>query len=208
MWPGRVRSSGPILASTSVRTVTARAYAAPRVHGDGERGPHRRRVVLDHHRDLQLVEALGGQRHADQAAAVPGHEVDGLGRDPVGRHHEVALVLAVLVIDHQQDPAGADLLDGLLDGRKRRHVIPLRASDRTRYLPITSASMFTACPTRRAPSVVTASVCGISITSKLPAPSAATVRLTPSTATEPCGIRSGSRYCPASAIRQKGRAHL
>ena len=52
---------------------------------------------------------------------------------------------------------------------------------------------------RAAPSVVTASVCGISITSKRRDPSAATVRLTPSTATEPCGIRSGSKL----AIRQR-----
>src|SRR4029450_7407517 len=86
-----------------------------------------------------------------------------------------------------------DLLDPLLDGRKRGHVIPLRASDRTRYLPITSTSMFVAWPGASRPSVVTASVCGISMTSKLRPPSAATVRLTPSTATDPWGISSGSR---------------
>ena len=55
-----------------------------------------------------------------------------------------------------------------------------------------SVSMFTACPGRGRPSVVTASVCGITMTSNARSSSAATVRLTPSTATEPCGISSGA----------------
>src|SRR5262249_39097149 len=113
-------------------------------------------------------------------------------RDLVGRHHEIAFVLAVLVVHDEQDAPLADLLDALLDGREPGHVVPLSASERTRYLPITSASMFVACPSASRPSVVTASVCGINMTSKLRSPSAATVRLTPSTATDPWGIRSGS----------------
>src|SRR2546426_455245 len=118
----------------------------------------------------------------DVAAAVLGHEVDRLRRDLVGGHHEIALVLAVLVVNDHEDAPLADLLDRLLDGRKPRHVAPLSASDRTRYLPITSASTFVACPGLSRPRVVAPSVYGISITSKLMSPSPATVRLTPSTA--------------------------
>src|SRR5438128_6910807 len=173
------------------------------VDGDSERGPHGGRVVRDHHRDLELVQPLAGHRHADEAAAVLGHEVDGLRRDLVGGHHEIALVLAVLVVDDHEDASRADLLDGRLDARKPRHVAPLSASDRTRYLPIRSASTFVACPGLSRPSVVAASVYGISMTSKLMSPSAATVRLTPSTATDPWGISSGSSSRLGSAIRTR-----
>ena len=157
----------------------------PRVHGDRERGSHGGGVVGHHHRDLELVQALAEHGNADQAAAVLRHEVHRFRRDPVGRHHEVAFVLAILVVHDEEEAPLSDLLDALLDGRKRDHVVPLNASERTRYLPITSASMFVACPGLSRPSVVTASVCGINITSKLSSPNAATVRLTPSTATDP-----------------------
>src|SRR3989441_2484558 len=177
--------------------------AASGVNGHGERGPHGGRVVRDHHRDLELVQPLAGHRHADEAAAVLGHEVDRLRRDLVGGHHEIALVLAVLVVNDHEDAPLADLLDRLLDGRKPRHVAPLSASDRTRYLPITSASTFVACPDLSRPRVVAPSVYGISITSKLMSPSPATVRLTPSTATDPWGISSGSSSRRGSPIRTR-----
>ena len=66
-----------------------------------------------------------------------------LRRHLVGGHDQVALVLTVLVVDDQQDATLADLLDAFLD-RGEGHVVPLSASDRCRYLPITSVSMFTA----------------------------------------------------------------
>src|SRR6267142_1478344 len=178
-------------------------HTPPRVDGDRERRSHRRRVVRDHHRDLEVIQALAEQRDADQAAAVLGHEVHRLGCHPVGRHDEVAFVLPVLVVHHEQQASLPDLLDPVLDGRKPGHVIPLRANERTRYLPITSTSRFVACPGVSRPSVVTASVCGISITSKLKSANAATVRLTPSTATDPWGISSGSSSRPGSVIRTR-----
>ena len=52
------------------------------------------------------------ERDADEAAPVRGHEVDGLGRDELRRHREVALVLAVLVVDEDDHLAGADVGDG------------------------------------------------------------------------------------------------
>ena len=62
-------------------------------------------------KQTQMVGALFGEREADEAAPVAGHEVDGLGRDVLGGQREVALVLAVLVVDHDDHAAGADLLD-------------------------------------------------------------------------------------------------
>ena len=59
-----------------------------------------------------MVGALLGQREADEPAAVAGHEVDGLGRNVLGGQGQVALVLAVFVVDHDDHPPGADLVDG------------------------------------------------------------------------------------------------
>src|SRR5207237_172573 len=56
---------------------------------------------------------LFGVRHAHQAAAVLGEEVDLVGRDELGAEHQVALVLAILVVDQDDDAAGADLRDDL-----------------------------------------------------------------------------------------------
>src|SRR2546428_780165 len=173
------------------------------IYGHRDRRSHGGGVVGNHHRDLELVEALSQEGHANQATAVLRHEVHRFRGHAVGRHHEVTLVLAVLVVHDEEDAPLPDLLDALLDGRKRGHVVPLSASERTRYLPITSASMFVARPGTSRPSVVTASVCGISITSKVRSPSAATVRLTPSMATDPWGIRSGSSSRLGSGIRTR-----
>ena len=54
-------------------------------------------------------------RRLIEAARVRGHEVDRVRRDVLGRHHEVALVLAILVVDDDDHPAGGDLLKRLLD---------------------------------------------------------------------------------------------
>ncbi len=75
-------------------------------------------VLVGHGRDAERSESLTRQRHADEAAAVARHEVDGLGRDLLGGHDEVAFVLAVLVVDHDEHAACANLGDGLLDRRR------------------------------------------------------------------------------------------
>src|SRR2546429_909457 len=93
---------------------------------------------------------------------------------------------ALPIFPDAQAPALPDLLERLLDGREAAHHAPFTASDRCTYLPITSVSMLTACPAASRPRVGPASVCGISITSKAASSRAATLRLTPSTATEPC----------------------
>ena len=77
-------------------------------------------VVRHHHREPELLEALLREREADQAAAVAGHEVDGLGRHLLGGDAEIALVLAILVVDEDHDAAGADVLDRRPDGGERR----------------------------------------------------------------------------------------
>ena len=63
-----------------------------------------------------LLDTLAGQRQADQAAGVTGHEVDRVGRGELRRDDEVALVLAVLVVDQDEHAAVARFLDQFLGG--------------------------------------------------------------------------------------------
>ena len=85
--------------------------------------------LLDHQRDVELVEPLAGHRQADQAAAVLGHEVDRLGRDLLGGHRQIAFVLAILVVDDDDHLAAADGGDGVFDRRKRPRARALRDPD-------------------------------------------------------------------------------
>ena len=94
-------------------------HALARLDGDGERGAERRLVLVGHLPQAELVAALLGEAEADEAARVRGHEVDRLGRRELRRDREVALVLAVLVVDDDDEAAGADVLDRLLDRRER-----------------------------------------------------------------------------------------
>ena len=101
-----------------VRRDAGRRHAA-RFDRDGERGLVDGRVVAHHLRDVQFVEPRARHRHADQSAGVLAHEVDRLGRDHLGRHDEIALVLAVLVVEHDDHLAGANVGDRLVDGVER-----------------------------------------------------------------------------------------
>jgi len=95
--------------------------ALGRLDGEREGGAVRRAVVAHHQRQAELAAARLGQRQADQAAAVLGHEVDRLGRDVFGGQHEVALVLAVFLVDQDDHAAVADVGDDVLDGGKCGH---------------------------------------------------------------------------------------
>ena len=76
-------------------------------------------VVLGHHAQPELVAALAGEAGADQPAAVRRHEVDRLGRAELRGDREVALVLAILVVDHDHEAPGADVIQRTFDGGER-----------------------------------------------------------------------------------------
>ena len=57
-----------------------------------------------------MVQPLLGHGETDQPASMLGHEVDGLGRDLLGGHGQIAFVLAVFVVDDNDHAAGADFL--------------------------------------------------------------------------------------------------
>ena len=73
------------------------------------------RAVDPRHRlQAELVDPLLAQRQADQAAAVPGHEVDRVGRRHLRRNDQVALILPVVVVDQDEHPPVARLVDDRL----------------------------------------------------------------------------------------------
>src|SRR5690606_19489270 len=151
-------------------------------------------VVHHHERQVELAGPLGRDGRADHARGVVEEEGDGLGRGELGRHDEVALVLAVLVVDDDDDLAAPDGGDGVLDlgvGHQDSSVEappapPVRqVSRRSTYFTVTSTSRLTRSPGPLRPSVVTSAVWGMTAAVNPSSSTSTTVRLTPSTAIEP-----------------------
>ena len=95
---------------------------------DGERRPVGRLVLIGHLTEAELVAALRRQAEADQPATVGGHEVHRVGRDELRGDGQVALVLAILVVHDDDEPAGPDLVDRVLivaNGLVSRSVVAL-----------------------------------------------------------------------------------
>ena len=84
------------------------APLAQQIDRDGERGAQQRGVVGLHHVEFELGATLLRKRCAEHAAALLEHEVDDLGGDLLGGDDEVALVLAVFVVDDDHHLAVAD----------------------------------------------------------------------------------------------------
>ena len=89
-----------------------------RFNGFAKRGAEARVVARRHGRQLQRVANFGAERETDQAARVPRHEVDDLGSDFFGGDGDVAFVLAILIVDDDEHPAGPKVLDRFGDGSK------------------------------------------------------------------------------------------
>ena len=85
------------------------------VDADGEGGALDLGVGRDHQREVELLDPLRGEGHADQPGGVGQEEGDLLRGDRVGGHDQVALVLAVLVVHDDDDLAAPDCLDRVLD---------------------------------------------------------------------------------------------
>ena len=117
-WPGRARScavdAGVDGDADGVRAVGCRdagGHAFAGFDGLGKGRAEARGVLLRHGAEAEVVGALFGEGEADEAAAVTGHEVDGLGGDELGGKGEVAFVLAVFIVDDDDHAAGADLFE-------------------------------------------------------------------------------------------------
>ena len=97
----------------------ARRHTAGGVVGvdrDGVGGPVRVGVVVDHLRQGEGEGEGRPQRRADDAARVADHEGHLGGGDVFGRDDQVALVLAVGRVEHDDELAAAEGGDGGGDG--------------------------------------------------------------------------------------------
>src|SRR5699024_2345463 len=170
-----------------------RAHADGRIDADGEGGALGVGVGSDHLGQLQLLEPVPGQGHADDAAGVTHSEGQQLLGRGDSREDQVALVLTVLVVDHDHRLSGGEGVQGSIEGVEMNGVhrcICAWAESSvsvcfSRYLASTSTSMLTVDPGLRKPRVVRARVSGISPMVTVSSSTAATVRLTPSTASDP-----------------------
>ena len=120
-WPGETIASGP-LADVDRDGDGARAVGGAdpgrnpflRLDRDGEGGLVAAAVGAGHRLEAELVGAVLGQREADQAAPVPGHEIDRVGGRHLRRDDEVALILAAFVVDEDEHAPVARLVDDRL----------------------------------------------------------------------------------------------
>ena len=126
-WPGCTRSCGTELGSIATWIVRARSCAEIPVETPSRASIETVNAVPSGvslwsviGRRLELVAALRRQAEADQPAPVRRHERDRLRRDELRRDRQVALVLAVGVVDDDDEAPRADVLDRLLDRRERR----------------------------------------------------------------------------------------
>ena len=76
-------------------------------------------VLRDHRRKAEPVAELARHGHADEAAAVDGHEVDVLGRGELARTDEVAFVFTIGIVGDEDDLAGAKVFKRLFNGVER-----------------------------------------------------------------------------------------
>ena len=196
---------GRVAGSTATRIVCARSAAEMPVVTPSrasietrERASRSARLVLGRHQlEPELVAALGRQRQADPARGRRvAMKLMASGVANSAAIVEVALVLAVLVVDDDDHPPGGDVLERLLDGREAqpRATARLRTGS-SRPAPTQQLldvlrqhvhlQVHDACPARPRRASCARSVSGMSDTSKPASSTRATVSETPSTAIEP-----------------------
>ena len=90
-------------------------YTFRGIDRDGEIGAVHFPILRHHALQSELVGALARDRHADQSAAVHGHEIDRLRRRLFRRHDQVAFVFAVGVVGHDHHFAGGDVVQHLIN---------------------------------------------------------------------------------------------
>jgi hypothetical protein len=124
---------GPHCGADGVRAVVGGDPGGDAFRGfdaDREIGVVRGRVVAHHRRQSKLAAAFARQRQAHQAACVRDHEID-VGRlHQFGGHDQVALVLAILVVDDHDHAAGTQFFEEFRD-RGEAHAPVLTDSNRS-----------------------------------------------------------------------------
>ncbi len=89
------------------------------IDGDGEGGSELGGVVFGLAMESEAIALFGGERKADESSAMGDHKVDGFGGDELSSVDEVALVLAVLIINQDNGSPRFQLFDGLWNTHER-----------------------------------------------------------------------------------------
>ena len=89
---------------------------------DGKGGTQNRGVFRRLAREVEFVAALDGERAAKHAPTLVEHEIHLLRCNLLGGDNEIAFVLAVLIIDHDQKIAVLKIFYGLFNRIKQGHV--------------------------------------------------------------------------------------
>ena len=126
----------------------AGADALARLDRHGKGGLVAGRVVGGHQRQAQRIDAGTGQGQADQPAPMGGHEVHGFGRGHLRGDDQIALVLAVLVIDKDEHAPVAGILDDILDGTDRVAPVFLDRAGCLERGAVSHGMSFSCCPAR------------------------------------------------------------
>ena len=118
--PDKVRTAGIAVGEVANRrgAVVGRdpgRRTVPIIDRNGEGGAVDRLAVGDHRRQLEAPGDLCRQRRADDARGVADDEGDLLGRRVYRREDQVAFVLTVVVVGHDDDFASGEGGDGLPD---------------------------------------------------------------------------------------------
>ena len=111
---GGLNGAGAVLCGNS------RRHSRCRFNRDREVRAVPRSVFRDHQRQVELLNALCVNRHADESASVLGHEIDDLRSDLLRCTTQVALLFAVLVVHHHDQLSPTDRINGVCDGVKSR----------------------------------------------------------------------------------------
>ena len=100
---------------TAIRGADAAGHAqlGPRVDRDREGGAVCRGVLAHLRIKMEPLARFGRQTQAELARRLTDHEVDHFRRDKFSRADEIALVLAVLIIDQDDEPTRFELFKGL-----------------------------------------------------------------------------------------------
>src|SRR5690349_3068405 len=105
--------------------------AAGSIDADLEIGPEGLPVLPYHSLDAKLLQTLGRGWNADQAAAMFGHEVDGLGCGKLRCHYQITLIFTIGIIDNDHQLASLHVGDYCLNRIKT-----LRHSPQPNYWPL------------------------------------------------------------------------
>jgi hypothetical protein len=86
------------------------------VHGDGEGGAQTGGVLAHHEIEAQMPQAILGHGGAQEAPGLADDEVHLGGGDGLGAADEIAFVLALFVVEDDDQLSEAKVLQGLFDG--------------------------------------------------------------------------------------------